>query len=265
MKVSCICPTFARAYLLEEAVYSFLQQDYTDDHELIICNDMPQQTIVFDHPNIKVINLDSRCASLGEKRNISATHATGDMLLTWGDDDIHLPHRISRMVRSYTKQKCHHIIREGPFFCLSGKELRHEIWSPAGACMINKESYWNCGGIPLINTGEDQAMLRRMQDYFKLPSLAQSDENPAFIYRWSGSNRHHISGLDKKTGWQLMEEQAVDLIKKGQEPSGKYTLVPKWQHDYQAMVNSGIVPKSYYAAAISTAARLGSSPLTKDA
>ena len=35
-KVSCICPTFARVYLLEEAIESFLRQDYKGEKELII-------------------------------------------------------------------------------------------------------------------------------------------------------------------------------------------------------------------------------------
>jgi glycosyltransferase involved in cell wall biosynthesis len=92
-KVSCVCPTFARAYLLEEAIESFHRQDYPGEKELIICNDFIDQELIYDHPDVKVINLKERCKNLGEKKNITCSYATGDLLLTWEDDDIHLPSR----------------------------------------------------------------------------------------------------------------------------------------------------------------------------
>ena len=37
--VSCICPTYGRPELLEEAIYCFLLQDYPGPKELIVLND----------------------------------------------------------------------------------------------------------------------------------------------------------------------------------------------------------------------------------
>src|SRR5690606_1075446 len=96
MNVSCLCPTFGRTALLEESIASFLRQDYTDGKiELIICNDLPAQSLICRNDRIKIINLDKRCDNLGEKRNLTAAYASYEYILTWGDDDIHLPWRIS--------------------------------------------------------------------------------------------------------------------------------------------------------------------------
>ena len=103
-KVSCICPTFCRVYLLEEAIESFLRQDYAGEKELIVCNDFLPQELIYNHKDVKIINLPERAPNLGKKRNLSYENATGDLFLTWGDDDIHLTGRISRMAYSLQKQ-----------------------------------------------------------------------------------------------------------------------------------------------------------------
>ncbi|NJL70727.1 MAG: glycosyltransferase family 2 protein [Candidatus Competibacteraceae bacterium] len=240
IKVSCLCPTFARAYLLEESVFSFLQQDY-EHCELIICNDMPKQQFVFDHPRVKIINQASRCTSLGEKRNLTASYATGDVLLTWGDDDIHLKHRISRMVHAYERSPYKHIIREGAYITLYGEKVVHSKNSPAGACLVNTSSFHKAGGIPLMNCGEDCAFLVRMRSVFPVAYIPEASGPPAFIYRWSGSNRPHISGFGedkegKKSGWDRMLERAEQLLQAGKEPSGTYNLSPVWRRDYYKVI-----------------------------
>ena len=57
--ISCKCITYGRTNLLEEAVHSFLIQEYNGPKELIIVNDYPLQTLIFNHPEVKVINTDT--------------------------------------------------------------------------------------------------------------------------------------------------------------------------------------------------------------
>jgi hypothetical protein len=58
--------TYQRHHLLEEAVYSFLQQNY-DDKEMLILNDSPDVKYHNDHPKIRIINYQTRFPSLLEK------------------------------------------------------------------------------------------------------------------------------------------------------------------------------------------------------
>ena len=60
--ISAKCITYGRVGVLEEAISSFLQQDYPQDKcELIVVNDYPLQKLElpFDVPNIKIYNLDN--------------------------------------------------------------------------------------------------------------------------------------------------------------------------------------------------------------
>src|ERR1017187_5707985 len=104
--ISCMCLTFGRPQrILEEAVYSFLNQDYAGPKELLILNDFAQQTIFFEHPQVTVVNLSERFGSVGEKRNAAAALCRHDLLAVWDDDDIYLPHRLSFSVSHFHPQR----------------------------------------------------------------------------------------------------------------------------------------------------------------
>ena len=103
--VSCICLTYGRPHVLEEAIYSFLRQDYGGRKELIILNDYVEQTLRFDHPEVRVINLPVRFRTVGEKRNAAIALAKHDLLFVWDDDDIYLSHRLRFSVANFDLQK----------------------------------------------------------------------------------------------------------------------------------------------------------------
>lgn len=242
-KVSCICPTFGRAYLLEEAVESFHRQDYPGEKELIICNDFTMQEIAYTHPDVKVINLVERCPTLGHKRNVAYSHATGDLFLTWGDDDIHLPSRISRMVKA-TKSFDSEFVYEGPYFILYGGKMYRERGRTSGAHIITKDLFYRAGTIPEINSGEDQAFNTKVKLCLK-KELPVCIEEPQFLYRYS-TNRVHVSQYgedkrDKKSGYEIVLDMAKEYVNKGLEPSGLYELKPKWTKDWVQEVKNAIV------------------------
>src|SRR5690606_25544357 len=99
--ISCICPTYGRVDLLEEALYSFLRQDYLGTKELIILNDYEQQALTFDHPEVKIINFPRRLHTLGEKYKAAVGLCTHDLIFVWHDDDIYLPRHLSHAVRRH--------------------------------------------------------------------------------------------------------------------------------------------------------------------
>jgi hypothetical protein len=81
--VSCLCLTYGRPHLLEEAVESFLRQRWNGEKELIVVTDHPEQTLVYEHPEVLIVNLNRRLKTLGEKRNLSVALARHDNLLVW--------------------------------------------------------------------------------------------------------------------------------------------------------------------------------------
>src|SRR5262249_42827193 len=103
--VTCICPTYGRVGLLEEAIYSFLKQDYPGTKELIVVNDYEEQTLELDPPEVRIVNLPRRCHSVGEKYNAAVALASHDLLFVWHDDDFYLPHRLSLSVACFLPRR----------------------------------------------------------------------------------------------------------------------------------------------------------------
>jgi cellulose synthase/poly-beta-1,6-N-acetylglucosamine synthase-like glycosyltransferase len=83
--VSCICPTYARPELLEEAIHSFLQQDYAGPKELIVLNDYEEQILELGHPEVLIVNLPRRLRTVGEKMNMAVALAAHDWLIERAD------------------------------------------------------------------------------------------------------------------------------------------------------------------------------------
>ena len=71
--VSCICLTYGRSELLEEAIYAFLKQDYEGPKELIVLNDHKRQKLQLYHPEVKIFNLSQHFRTDAEKRNAAVS------------------------------------------------------------------------------------------------------------------------------------------------------------------------------------------------
>lgn len=238
MKISCLCPTFARTKLLEEAVESFLRQDYCGEKELVICNDFYRQKLRFSHPEVRVANFNTRFSTLGAKRNATASLATGTHYLTWGDDDIHLPNRISRMVE-FLQEGDLRFAKEGPFYCKNLSKILHVAWASEGAHIVEADLYWSLGGVPEENMGEDVSFNKAVQQHLGT-ALPINPKPPAFLYRWEGTARPHLSGLDPASGYSIMLDRAEELIAKGKEPSGEVVLTPRWTQDWVEAVKHAV-------------------------
>jgi glycosyltransferase involved in cell wall biosynthesis len=232
-KVSCLCPTFARTALLEEAIESFLRQDYQGESELIVCNDFLPQVLQFNHPKVQVINLPERTPNLGAKRNATAKYATGEFLMTWGDDDVHLASRISRMVEFVTREAVPFAL-EGHHFCLYAGKMKSDPRATAGAHIISRDLYYEIGQIPELSFGEDVAFNEALKA--RIGPWKHCDSPPQFIYRFT-SGRPHVSAFGPKEldPYGRMLILAEECVRNGKEPSGEVVLQPQWRQDWVAL------------------------------
>lgn len=235
--VSCICPTFGRTSMLAEAVESFIRQKFSGKKELLVVNDLPEQKIIINHPEVRVINLDKRFSNLGEKRTFSYQQAKYPLLLTWGDDDIHLNNRIERAVNGLKNDR---MILEGWHFCIENKEIKYNKFSTTGAHIVEKslaeEVNWFCQK----STGEDADFnLRVLKVIGKLKSI---QERPAFIYRWFGTDRPHISAYhtsdNSKDAYKIVGDAITNFILDKKEPIGEIEIIPRWDQDYELLINA---------------------------
>ena len=235
--VSCICPTYGRVDLLEEAIHSFLLQDYPGPKELIVLNDYDRQTLAFDHPDVHVVNVPGRFHSIGEKYKAAVSLASHDLIFVWHDDDIYLPHRLSYSVA--------HLVERRGFF----KTDRSWFWNDGqlsgpeynvfhGASCWTRALFLEAQGYPHLDNGYDGGFEWRCEEA-RPGATASHRAIPEYvyhIYRWAGTGSYHLSAFGQ-TGREI--EQVAAHVRQqadeGQVRLGLITLDPHWTSDYVAL------------------------------
>jgi glycosyltransferase involved in cell wall biosynthesis len=244
--VSCICLTYGRPEVLEEAICSFLQQDYAGRKELIVLNDYASQSLTFDHPEVQVINVTRRFRTVGEKMNAAVALASHDILFVWDDDDIYLPHRLGFSVPRFEPQKGFFkpdkawLWNNGK---LSGptKNIFH-----SGSCW-SRDLFDAVRGYAAEGTGYDLIFESILEQRFP-GSTTTYDIRPEeiyYLYRWSGTGSYHMSGFgDYAAGENIGHNQVEAFVNqwasRGQIRQGTVPLQPHWKSNYQQLVNETI-------------------------
>jgi glycosyltransferase involved in cell wall biosynthesis len=235
--VSCICLTYGRPELLEEAIYSFLRQDYPGTKELIVLNDFDQQQLTFEHPEVHVLNLPRRFRSVGEKANAAVALAAHDLLFVWDDDDIYLPHRLALSVERFDW-------RLGFF-----KSARAWFWNDGqlsgpdanvfhgGSCW-SRELFSSVRGYAALDNGYDQEIEARFaaaRPGATAPADLRADDL-YYLYRWGGTRSYHVSGFAQTDLHQAVADSVSEQIHLGQLKVGEISLAPAWRADYLGLV-----------------------------
>jgi glycosyltransferase involved in cell wall biosynthesis len=237
--VSCYCPTYGRVHCLEEAVESFLKQDYKGPKELVILNDYENQTIRFDHPDIKVYNTPYRIKPLGAKFNATVKMCSGDVLFCWEDDDIYLPNRISYTLANMKNG----IFHTGDGFfenAVNNIKPASNVFHATHA--FTKTLFDAIGGYPEKDQCDvDVKIMEKFREAVGGHySVKVPVEDRFYIYRWSTVNSYHGSGWGpQKTDVSLAVESIVESQRTRKIiPSGEIVLKPRWSYDYMSSVKS---------------------------
>ena len=238
--VSCYCLTYGRPHCLEEAIECFLRQDYAGKKELVILNDRDDQELVFDHPEIKIINTKERITPLGRKHNECIKHCSGEVLMCWDDDDIFLPHRITYSINKMKNEIFH--TRSG----FSEEKAREISLFPENAVAhsthaFTKAAFNAVGGYPdTDHVAVDQLFMKRLYDKYGDYSQRVASQDIFYIYRWQTVSTYHTSDCPESTeNVSDITKAKVDArIKSGEIPTGRIALVPKWSYDYIAVART---------------------------
>ncbi|MBI3960365.1 MAG: glycosyltransferase family 2 protein [Chloroflexi bacterium] len=234
--ISCVCVTYARPHLLEEAIDSFLRQDYPGPKELIVLNDYTPQILEFDHPEVQIINLPYRFHTVGEKMNAGVALARYDLICLWDDDDIILPHRLSLSAARVTDQ----LFRSTHAWVWSNGELSGPTYSAfhAGSC-YPRPLFDLVGGYAAMGNGQDREfegeLLRIAPDRYEKVDLPA--EQIYYIYRWHGTGSYHLSQWGASiSGEDESATYAQKQVERGELAQGRIQLRPRWKEDYLQLV-----------------------------
>lgn len=233
--VSCLCPTYGRPECVEEVIESFLRQDYQGQKELIIVNDLVDQRLIYDHPEVRVVNAKSRVTPLGAKFNAVAAMAQGDVLFVWEDDDIYLPHRISYSIDRMRNGIWHTPIawyEEQLGEVIPAQNLFHANLA------IERSVFWSIGGYEESDwPGIDTKLFGDLNKVYGSVHSLISHHDAYYIYRFGTSGRCHASNWIRDSETSAHAERiAHDDLRSGRLTAGDITLRPQWRRDYAGMV-----------------------------
>lgn len=234
-KVSCYCATYGRVKLLEEAIYSFLMQDYDGEKELVILNDFSDQTLFFDHPEIKIINTKERITPLSKKFNDCISYCSGEYIFVWEDDDIYLPWKISLSIKKINKNGIFHT---GNAFIEHGKNNLQQCSNLHHSSLCMKSDCWkDIGYYEVLETDQcdlDVNIFNKISKKYGYIHQTVNPEEIFYIYRFGSSQDYHGSqfGASKKNISDYAQKYVEDKIKKNKEPIGDILLNPNWKYDY---------------------------------
>ena len=237
--ISAICVTYGRTALLANSIECFLRQKYSGPAELIVLNTCPKQTLILDRPNVRIINLTERPASLGEARNMAIEAADGQIIVTWDDDDAFTSWHLDNIGFPMSNPAVQWVWLDKQFYAEGHQILK--IVDGQLPCLAFRKSAWEkAGKYVALTVGEDRHFAGRLSQ-FPGQTIKLADDKISFIYSWA-NGAYHISGLGMdRTGVQPAHDRAADDLKtrigQGLEPVGKIVINPRLKLTPEEMFN----------------------------
>jgi len=233
--ISCKCITYGRVHFLEEAIESFLKQEYSGKKELIIVNDYPKQNLVFNHPEIKIYNLDKTFKTIGEKENFAVNKCSGNLIAVWDDDDIALPNHLENIAK-YMKNN--DLLHWGKAIFMNDDKITDITGVGNSGIVYTKKVWEEVGYHPHENAGYDMTFVFKIKSKKNPKVITAMPENNevSWVYAWGGRG-YHMSGQGTDTNnrpnvIQRHSEYIEEQVMLGNIPTGLINLKPKWKQDY---------------------------------
>lgn len=205
MLVSAIMPTRNRRQFIPQAIQSFLSQDYPHK-ELVVVDDGEDRIhdLLPNGARIVYLPLSDAPRTIAAKRNMACSHARGEIIMHWDDDDWSAPGRMSEQVARLIKTEASVVgYHSMPFV----DEEQRRAWKYSGArhyaigtslCYLH--SYWCEHPFPAgVRVGEDNWMVGQASS---LSSVDGSEYMFARIHSGNTSDKRcDVTGEE----WQEMD------------------------------------------------------------
>jgi hypothetical protein len=240
--VSILIPTYARAKILRESLYSAVTQKYRGEFEIVLLNDNRRQTLEVNDPRVRVINTDVLYNSLGEKRQAMLGMAKNEWVAFLDDDDLWMPWHLDKVLSGVDKQAIFPIHQYKHF-------LHTWTWEviPGGLCMFARTDVARRAGFPPINLGEDNGFRNAVRDIAGIHVAAPG--GPSQIYRPMAPVMHISKAM---RGGECIRSIFLDSAEKkmdlGIEPTGRVVIEPAYEMDYLQLIRDRFldtVPKEF--------------------
>jgi hypothetical protein len=230
-KVTCVMPTYNRRGFVERSIRLFLAQDYPHK-ELVIVDDGEDEVSDLVPPGAPVHHLRlPRRTTIGEKRNLVAQDAAGDLLVQWDDDDWYGPSRLSRQVGPLVAGRADlTAVRKSWLADLDGGRFYRHRAVPRrltealalGTLALTCDLWRRSRGYPHASKLEDLTMFLRATDVgARVESVANDG---IYVYVRHGTNSWRIDQTPRDDTWWAESSPPGSLSRRDLE---NYFRVPR--------------------------------------
>jgi glycosyltransferase involved in cell wall biosynthesis len=227
--ISVATLTYKRLDLLQEAVHSFLLQEQPDC-EMVILNDDCNVKYSFDHKNIRIVNLDQRFESIGEKLKYCFDLCSNDYIYRLDDDDLLMENALVTVKQDIIDNPGFDVYRS-----LSHYFMTNNISVTMGSSTNNGNTYSKTyiDRIPdwKKSFGEDHYIT------FENNATIHQFKESTMIYRW-GMNTYHISGIGGEDKTHADYLNVADRL--GDSNKDELTLQPNFNRNYYELIRKEI-------------------------
>lgn len=230
--ISVLTLTYQRYSILEEAIQSYLSQDYIGESEMIIINDSPNVEYVYEHPNIKIFNCKERFKSISAKLEFGYKQCRYDYIYRLDDDDLLTPWALT-LIDQYIKENTdYEVYRSTHSYLFTDNKFTSKFESINTGNVYTKE-YLN--RIIFPNKSGDEDVEITFGNNSKVITVDKGKYT--MIYRWGGDT-YHISNTDLGFYLPLNNEEVLSLTDKNIKniETGIIKLSPSFKNDYYSQL-----------------------------
>lgn len=235
--ITVLTLTYQRSHILEEAIESFLCQNFDGEREMLIINDSDIVEYVFKHPNVRIINVKNRFKSIWEKLKFGIDQAKYDYIYRLDDDDLLTPWALKNSWEDITNNPDYEVYRSnGHYLFVHNKFIK--VTGNINNGNIYTKKY--ISRIEMINTSSDEDA--KMTFNFNANIYTSIREEKTMIYRW-GMGTYHISGMGTTDNTEVLtrtDELVNDIAKQrnSEVERGVVYLSPHLKEDYYSSLKT---------------------------
>jgi cellulose synthase/poly-beta-1,6-N-acetylglucosamine synthase-like glycosyltransferase len=219
--ISVITLTYQRHHLLEEAMQSFLEQDYKGEIEMVIVNDSDKVEYRYEHPQIRIYNIKERFSSIGKKLEWGMKQCKGQFVYRLDDDDLMTPWALSLVNEYKNENPDYDVYRCQHHYFFSNNKYEGLSDSINNGNTYTK-SYINRIDFPDKSGDEDNTIT-----FHRGAKIYTGDTGRySMIYRW-GMQTTHISGIGS-----VENDIVYNQVDKYAKEEGIIDLHPHFRNDY---------------------------------
>jgi glycosyltransferase involved in cell wall biosynthesis len=220
--ISVLTLTYQRHHLLEEAIESFLRQEYDGEKEMVVVNDSPDVEYVFDHPEVRVINCKTRFSSVGKKLEWGFQQCKGHYVYRLDDDDLMTPWALQLQKEYQEGEPGWDIYRCQHFYYYLNNIYQGLSDSINNGNCYSKE-FVSRIEFPDVSGDEDNIITFHRGGRV----LTKDTGRYSMIYRW-GMGVYHISGMGQNPTEEILRRTDASVDKH----TGIVQLHPRFIKDY---------------------------------